>query len=117
MRIHPYNLERIPKLTVLVALSRSHGYEECRAGRLHHLMIVRNDRTLEVMDSLQCVGAQRRLDARCLSDGQCPAISVKQDKKYLSYRPINIHSSIESMIFSPGLSAGPLPGLRASRSH
>ena len=117
VRIHPHNLKGMPKLTVLVALSRFHGYEECRAGRLHHLTIVRNDRMLEVPDSLQCVGAQRRLDARFLSDGQCPAISVKQNRKNLSYRPINIHSPIKSMIISPRHSNVPLPALRASCSH
>jgi hypothetical protein len=107
VRIHPHNLEGIPKLTVLAALSLSHGYEDCRAGRQHHLMIVRNDRILEVSDTLQRVGAQHRLDARCLSDGQCPAISVEQNIKYLSYRPINIHSPTKSMIFNPGLSTVP----------
>jgi hypothetical protein len=45
VRVHPHNLERTPKLTVLVALSRSHGYEERREGSLHQLTIVRNDRT------------------------------------------------------------------------
>lgn len=68
VRIHPHNLEGMPKLTAFVALSQPHVFEGCRAGGLQHLIIVRNDRTLGAPDSLQCLGAQRRFNARCLSD-------------------------------------------------
>lgn len=69
VRIHPPEVEGIPKLTVPAALSRSYGYEECRAGRLHYLTIARATIASRRSQTRCGVGVERRLDARCLSDG------------------------------------------------